>query len=182
MLTMTFGAIRATPSEIRSARAGDDLLPVADVVMHRGFTLDAPIETVWPWVQQLGKRRAGWYFPRSVERFIPRSRRAIRQLDPQWQQLTVGDVIPDYGGRNETVTVAEIKAPGTLVYRSKRGRTDVTWSITLTAKGRKTRVYLRLRLAPVHRKWLANSVGDLFDALTIAGMAAGLRERLAEST
>jgi hypothetical protein len=40
-------------------------------------------------------------------------------------------VIPDYGGRHETFTVAEIDPPRTLVYLSRRGRTMVSWSITL---------------------------------------------------
>lgn len=52
-------------------------------------------------------------------------------------------------------------------------------AITLTPEGAGTRVHLRLRLGPVRRKWLANSVGEVFDLVTIAGMAAGLRERLA---
>jgi hypothetical protein len=41
-------------------------------------------------------------------------------------------------------------------------------------------VHLRLRLGPVRRKWLARTGGEFIDALTIAGMAAGLRERLAD--
>jgi hypothetical protein len=41
-------------------------------------------------------------------------------------------------------------------------------------------VRFRLRLAPVRRRWLAESVGDWFDGLTIAGLAAGLRERLVD--
>jgi hypothetical protein len=36
-----------------------------------------------------------------------------------------------------------------------------------------------LRLAPVRRPWLAHTAGEALDVLTIAGMAAGLRERLA---
>jgi hypothetical protein len=96
----------------------------------------------------------------------------------RWQHLAPGDVIPDYGGRHETFTVAEIDAPHILVYRSQRGRTELSWSITLRAAGSDTRVLLRLRLGPVRRVWLAESVGEWFDALTIAGMAAGLRERL----
>jgi hypothetical protein len=40
-------------------------------------------------------------------------------------------------------------------------------------------VHLRLRLGPVRRVRLATHVGGAFDALTIAGLAAGLRERLA---
>ena len=51
--------------------------------MDRAFTLDAPVELVWPWFVQLGKRRAGWYLPRRIERFIPPPRRAIRTIDPE---------------------------------------------------------------------------------------------------
>ena len=50
----------------------------------------------------------------------------------------------------------------------------------LTPEDGGTRVHLRLRLAPVKHERIAEVGGGLFDALTIAGMAAGLRERLAE--
>jgi hypothetical protein len=33
-------------------------------------------------------------------------------------------------------------------------------------------------MAPVRRRWLAETVGELIDVLTIAGMAIGLRQRL----
>lgn len=178
-----FATVRATVQEVAAGRPGDDLVTPADVVMDRAFTVDAPPETVWPWLQQLGKRRAGWYFTRSVERFIPPGRRAIRALDPRWQHLQTGDVIADYGGAHETFEVAQIEPPTTLVYRSRRGPTEVSWSITLSPKGAGgTRVHLRLRLSPIRRKWLAESVGGLFDLLTVAGMAAGLRERLRDRT
>jgi hypothetical protein len=54
----------------------------------------------------------------------------------------------------------------------------VSWSITLTPASYGARVHLRLRLGPVRRVRLAGTAGELIDALTIAGMAAGLRERL----
>lgn len=172
--------VDATLPEIWAARPGDELVDPADVVMDRGFDVPAAPDAVWPWLVQLGKGRAGWYLPRRLERRLPARNRAVRQIDPRWQGLAVGDVVPDYGGRDETFTVAAIEAPSSLVYRSRRGRMDVSWSITLTADGDGTRVHLRLRLGPVRRRWLANSVGDLFDLLTIAGMAAGLRERVAQ--
>jgi hypothetical protein len=58
---------------------------------------------------------------------------------------------------------------------------SITWSILLRPTGEvgKTRVLLRLRMAGVKRVWLAESVSELFDLVTIVGMAAGLRERLA---
>ena len=169
---------RATGAEVAASRAGDDVVPEADVVMDRGFDLRAEPSRVWPWIVQLGKGRAGWYLPRAVERVVPRSRRAARVLLPRWQAPAVGDVVPDYGGADATFEVVQVDVPHTLVYRSTRGHTDVSWALTLTQSERGTRVHLRLRLGPVRRVKLAENLGGLFDALTIAGMAAGLRERL----
>ena len=178
-----FASVRPTDAERAEARPGDALVAPADVVMDRAFTLAAASSDVWPWLLQLGKRRAGWYLPRSVERFVPAGRRAARTLHPQWQQLRVGDVVPDYSGRDETLEVAELSPEAFLVFTSQRRSVRFSWSITLrplTAAGRppQTRLLLRVRLAPVRRTWLANSAGDLLDLLTIAGLAAGLRERV----
>jgi hypothetical protein len=182
-MTRVLSGVQAGPDEVAAARPGDGLVSAADVVMDRAFTVSGAPEAVWPWLLQLGKSRAGWYLPRPVERLIPRSRRAARAVNPAWQQLRVGDVIPDYGGRDATFEVAELSAPDTLVYRSRRGRIDLTWSITLRSAtgaeaGPATRVHLRLRLGGVRRTWLAESAGGLVDLLTIAGLAAGLRDRL----
>jgi hypothetical protein len=174
--------VAPTKSEVAAALPGDDIVSAADIVMNRGFTLSAPPESVWPWLAQLGKRRAGWYLPRSAERLVPPGRRAIRRIDPAMQDLAVGDVIPDWGGRNETLEVVSIQAPQTLVFRSQRGRMAMSWAIHLEPmEAGRTRVVLRLRLGPVRRKWLARSGGELIDLLTIAGLAAGLRERVTAS-
>jgi hypothetical protein len=71
--------------------------------------------------------------------------------------------------------------PAALVYRSQRGRTSLTWSLVLEpadSEPGRTRVFLRLRMAPVRHKLLARTAGELIDLLTVAGMAAGLAERL----
>jgi hypothetical protein len=174
-------SVTASEAEKNAGRPGDALVEAADVVMDRAFTVDAPPEAVWPWLVQLGKGRAGWYLPRAIEWFLPRSRRAARSLNPTWLRLATGDVIPDYGGRDATFQVAQVTPPGALVYSSRRGRTSLTWSLALEPVDRepgRTRVFLRLRMAPVRHKLVARSVGGLFDWLTVAGMAAGLAERL----
>lgn len=177
-----WAAVGATPAERAEPRSGDDIVARPDVVMDRAFTVPGRPVDVWPWIRQLGKRRAGWYLPRGVERIVPRGRRAVRHLDPRWAALTAGQVIPDYGGPHETFTVDRIVAPHVLVYRSRRGAATVSWSIELrpddVAGVARTRVLLRLRMAPIRRVRLARTVGELFDALTIAGLAGGLRERL----
>ena len=128
---------------------------------------------------------AGWYLTRSVERLVPPRNRASRRIEARWQSLAVGDTIPDYGGRHETFLVAAISAAHHLVYTSQRGRVRVSWCITImpflsSDEDVQTRVHLRLRLAAVRRMWLARTAGELIDLITIAGMAAGLRERLDE--
>jgi hypothetical protein len=40
---------------------GDDLLPRAQYRSTRAITIAATPEEVWPWLVQVGCRRAGWY-------------------------------------------------------------------------------------------------------------------------
>ena len=171
-------AVSPTDDERRAVLPGDQ--SVADVVMDRAFTLDATPAQVWPWLVQVGKDRAGWYFPRSVERFFPASRRAARRIRPELQEHEVGQVISDWGGRDATLTVAGIDPERALVYRSQRGRVSFSWALVLTPVGSHTRVHARVRLGPVRREWLAEHGGGTFDLLTIWGLAAGLQERLRE--
>ena len=108
-------SVAASEAEKATARPGDGLIQPADVVMDRAFTIQAPPPAVWPWLVQLGKKRAGWYLTGAIERFLPRSGRAARVLDPGWLHLEAGDVIPDYGGRTATFQVAQITPPNALV-------------------------------------------------------------------
>lgn len=176
---MTSRSVRATAAETAAVLPGDDIVPDADVVMDRAFTLAGTPDEVWPWFVQLGKARAGWYLPRLVDRWVPRDRRAYRTIEPGLQELAAGDVIPDWGGRDATFTVAELTPPGALVHTSTRGRVRLSWAISLRGgAGGTTRVHLRLRLGGVRRVRVARVAGGFVDWLTIVGLAAGLRERL----
>jgi hypothetical protein len=185
MTSRLFTSVEASADDVARQLPGDDLVPSADVVMDRAFDLPAPPDAVWPWFVQLGKRRAGWYLPEKVERLVPPSRRALRRLDPSLQVLRVGSVIPDWGGRHVTFRVAVVEPPHALVHTTRRGRTLGSWAIVLTAydapAGPATHVQLRLRLTPVKHPRLAGTVGGAYDASTIAGLAAGLRERVGAS-
>lgn len=177
MLTTT---VRPTPAERSATLPGDDLVDPADVVMDRAFTVPALPEVVWPWLVQLGKRRAGWYLPAAVERLVPPARRGLRSIDPGLQHLAVGDVVPDWGGADATFTVTEIEPASHLLYTSTRGRTHLTWCLRLEPRTPDAcRVHLRLRLAPVRHVRVAETLGGGFDLATVAGLAAGLRERVA---
>jgi hypothetical protein len=171
-------AVAPTPAERAERLPGDDLV-TADVQMDRAFTLPAEPEQVWPWLVQLGKGRGGWYLPRTVERWVPPRRRAVRRIVPELQHLDVGETIPDWGGREATLTLALMDPPRSLVHTSQRGKVTFSWALDLRPVAGGTRVHSRVRLGPVRRRWLAEYVGGPFDLLTILGLAHGLRERLA---
>jgi hypothetical protein len=166
--------------EITADLPGDDLVPDAEVVMDRGFDLPAPPAAVWPWLAQLGKNRAGWYLPHAVERFVPPRWRALRHIEESLQHLRPGDIIDDWGGRDATFEIVTHDPPSTLVHRSTRGAMRITWTITLHPTTAGARVHLRLRLAGLRHRRLAEYGGGFIDLVTIAGLAAGLRERLTQ--
>ncbi len=160
--------------------------------MDRHLHLSAPPHVVWPWIEQLGKERAGWYLPRGVERLLPRSGRATRQVDQRWLGLRPGDVVPDWGPGRPTFEVLQVEAPSHLVYWSERPRRRqarpplrCTWALVLSPEGGPdggptgTHLHLRLRLdlgkpaGPV-----ATYGGGAFDWLTVTLMGRGLEERL----
>ena len=151
----------------------------AHVTMDRAYTIDATPAAVWPWLVQVGKDRAGWYFPRWVERFIPAGRRGARRLDPRFDRLEVGQTIADWGGKDATLTVAEVTEPSRIVFESRRGHLDVGWTLELIDLGGRTELRSVVRVGPVKHRRLAEYGGGLFDWFTIWGLVNGLRERVA---
>jgi uncharacterized protein YndB with AHSA1/START domain len=161
--------------------------------MDRCLHLAAPVDRVWPWLEQLGKRRAGWYLPGGVERLLPRSRRAARYVDPRWLGLVVGDSVPDWGPGDPTFEVLAIEPPHHLVYWSERPRRPrrgvarppmrMTWALVLSPDGPdRSTLHLRLRLDLGHPAGpVATYGGGAVDALTVRLLGRGLAERLASA-
>jgi hypothetical protein len=51
----------ATDEEVRGPMPGDEIVPKSSFCGTRAITVDAPPEMVWPWIVQVGYRRAGFY-------------------------------------------------------------------------------------------------------------------------
>ena len=173
-----FAVVAPTARERARPLPGDELVPEA-VQLDRGFNLPAPPDQVWPWLVQLGKHRGGWYLPRSVERYLPPARRGVRRVVPELQHLAVGDTVPDWGGREATLTLVALDRNRYLLHASRRGSVSFTWALVLTRDGGSgTRVQSRVRLGPVKHERLAERVGGALDLLSLLGLAHGLRERV----
>ena len=159
--TLGFDRVAPTGAEVLASMPGDDLVPQP----RRGD--GSRVRGQCPAGRAFGLGSSSW--ARNARAGTSPSVRSASSLaaggpfgvlDPRWLDLAPGDVIPDYGGRRATFTVDEMIQDSVLVYTSRRGRTDVSWSIRLRpVEEGATRVQLRLRLGPVRHKRLADTVG-----------------------
>jgi hypothetical protein len=81
----------ATPSEVADVLPGDELFPNAQYRSTRAITIDAPPEAVWPWLVQVGCRRAGFYSNDLLDNL---GRPSATSLVPELQHLEVGMWVP----------------------------------------------------------------------------------------
>jgi hypothetical protein len=88
MLLQNWGS---SPDEIAGPVVGDDLCPDARVIATRSITLAAPPADVYPWLRQMGFRRAGWY---SYDWLDNLGRRSATRINPEWQDVATGSRVP----------------------------------------------------------------------------------------
>ena len=186
-------------AELARTLPGDDLVPSARLVTDHATVLDASRESVWPWIEQLGKGRGNWYLPSRLERLLPRAARGAGRIEPHFLGLAEGDVVPDYGPGVGTFKVALVDPPVALVYYSVREPelgwgwpepgvplTDkalvLSWALVLENVDRgHARLHIRLRADRPARRRMSPALallGGFVDWVTIALLFVGLQERL----
>jgi len=140
---------------------GDALTPYASAVVTHAVNIDAPVESVWPWIAQLGQDRAGFYSYTFLENLAGCDMRNSYRIVPEWQQRAVGDTVwfatpKRYGGKARMIAaVVEpmqslvLATPGDWeLIRSGKEGLDTTWTFALQRKGeRSARLIARLRSA-----------------------------------
>lgn len=141
---LSWGATRA---EVGRPLPGDELVARPGFSATRAVTVKAPAEAVWPWIVQMGYRKAGFYsYDRLDNDGIPSAETIIRE----YQNLEVGDMIPLT--RTSHVRVVEIDRPRSMVwlFDTTGSWSEATWVWVLVPQGpERTRLLTRLRLGPV---------------------------------
>lgn len=88
---------------------GKNLIQTPFYEFRYSLEIDASAEAVWPWIVQMGYHRGGWYIDSWWNKFIeeqfwprvvpPDARGtfmpAAKEILPQYQNLAVGDTVPD---------------------------------------------------------------------------------------
>jgi uncharacterized protein YndB with AHSA1/START domain len=85
-------------------------------------TINAPPSRVWPWLVQMGHRRAGWY---SWDHLDNLGMASADRIHPEWQAIAVGDRFTSTPGGGQWFEVAAAEPQHFLALRASfdfRGR------------------------------------------------------------
>lgn len=142
----------ATAEEIGGWLPGDELVPDAEINVTHAITIEAPPETVWKWLVQIGQDRGGFYSYDWIENLFGLDIHNTDELREEWQNLQIGDFIRGaqegwMGGRFDDEAgwyVVGMKPPHYLVLRDEIDHG--TWAFVLRqAEGERTRLLVRAR-------------------------------------
>jgi hypothetical protein len=150
----------STEEEIARAMPGDEVLGNPAFNATRAVTIEATPEEIWPWIVQIGYRRAGFYSYDALDNDgIPSSDVIL----PEFQTLRVGDTIPL--SRNAHVRVTELEKPTSmvLVFEVSGTWSNATWVWGLYPEtASRTRLITRLRVNPTNvRSRLLLDLGEI---------------------
>jgi hypothetical protein len=187
----------ATPDEALRSLPGDRLVlnPLGQTT--HAISIDASAGSVWPWIVQLGYHRGGWYTPRWIDRvFFHMENPGAERILPEFQQLGVGDTVPDGPPGTAWFDVVELVPEHRMVLHSTTHLfettrrlgimtwVDWTWAFVLEepAPGT-TRLIVRARASAGPRPsadvlWHALIVPS--DLLMSAAMLRGIKRRAEE--
>ncbi len=161
----------ATEAEQRMPLAGDEI--VADVMTHhtRALTVNAPAAAIWPWLVQIGDRRAGFYSYDWIERYLfpgtvhyIEGNRSATRIHPELQKIALGDRI-----NTGSFGPMQIGSPVTVL-EPERALVIGTWAfVLLPLDENRTRLLVRDRdagwlrsLAP-RRSGMLRTAGAIID-------------------
>ena len=179
---------------------GDELLSDAGGQLTQAVTIEAAPAAIWPWLVQMGCRRAGFYAIDALDNGgVP----SAREIHPELQRLAVGEIIPATPDGTDGFEVLAIEPNRALIlgglFDVDAGRQlrfegprparywQVTWAFVLErVDPSTTRLHVRARAAfsqaeRLHLAWI-RPVHLLMERSQLEHLAARAEGRLARDT
>ena len=173
---LTWGA---TEEEVRRPMPGDEIVRDPTFDATRAVTIRGRPEEIWPWIVQIGYRKAGFYsYDRLDNDGIPSAERII----PEYQDLRVGDTIPLSATAEAVVRVLEPNHFMLLVVDAHPGvRGPWIWAWGLYPQdAQHTRLVTRLRVRLESKR--SNLLMDTFEIVMMRKCLLGIKRRVETST
>jgi hypothetical protein len=160
----------ATAEEITSAMVGDEIVKNPTFNATRAVTVNAAAERIWPWIMQMGYRRAGFY---SWDILDNDGIASAERIVPELQDLEVGDLMPL--SKDTDAKVVDLQPNRQLLLVFKSGG-NVTWAWRLTRiDAERTRLVTRLRWRTTSK--VSQFVLDAFEIIMMRKCLLGIKRR-----
>ncbi len=169
---LTWGA---TADEVARPMVGDELVETPTFNATRAVTINAPAERIWPWIVQMGYKKAGFYSWDILDNDgVPSAERIL----PEYQNLKIGDWMPLSDDTDAEVVALEPNKNLLLVFESN-GMATWAWGL-YDVGGERTRLVTRLR-------WTAPGVVsqftlDAFEIIMMRKCLLGIKARAEANT
>jgi hypothetical protein len=120
---------------------GDELVAGAKIRWNHAITIRAHPADIWPWLVQMGCRRAGWYSYDGLDNGgVPSAERIV----PELQRVHVGDIFPMTPRAKDRFVVRVAEPDRALVLGDDAGQ--MSWAFVLEPAGKtSTRLITRSR-------------------------------------
>ena len=164
----------ATADEVGRPLPGDEVVPDPTFDATRAITIRARPDQIWPWLLQVGVKRAGWY---SYDLLDNLARPSAREIIPELQHVALGDVVPLSPDGKQGVHILALDLPRSMMWGTLPDTTWL-WVCEPQADGT-TRLITRIRS---RYRWLSPTIAfslliEFADIWMIRKMLLNLRER-----
>lgn len=112
----------ASADEIKRPMTGDEIVAKPKFNATRAVTIAATPERIWPWLMQIGLKRAGWY---SYDLLDNMAKPSAEQIIAQFQNLKAGDLVPMSPDGKMGFWVKELRPPRSMLWWDGRGGVEL---------------------------------------------------------
>ena len=169
----------ATDAEVKRSMPGDEIVDKPSFNATRAVTIHAPAQKIYPWIVQMGVRRAGWY---SYDLLDNLGRRSAESILPEHQNMQAGDLVPISPDGKQGMWVKYLRKNKWVLWWDKKGDTTWVWEIHPEGEGNMrliTRVRVKYRF--FSSAVLFNLLIEFFDILMMRKSMLGIKRRAEKS-
>ena len=170
----------ATDDEIKRSMPGDDIVDNPSFNATRAVTIKAPAENIYPWIVQMGVKRAGWY---SYDLLDNLGRPSAESILPEYQNIEVGDVIAMSPDGKQGMRVKDFKKNKWMLWWDNKGDSSWIWGIYVDGEVNSrlvTRVRIKYRLFSPTIAF--NLLIEFFDIIMMRKCMLGIKRRAEKIT